>query len=119
MDEPTPRAPVHDVFAEFHPPPRRNDVGWGVWVDVGVFAAFSFLNVLLLIGGAVVIAKCLDSVTGPDPVEVWLWIFAFPYRAAVHLELQPLVPVLPWLNPFIYGTMGWLTWRMFRLVRQK
>ena len=88
--------------------------------QVGVFVAFTVLNVLLICLGGLYYMFVEGPGGGAPVFTATLWVFAFPYSVAHWLRLEPLL-VLPLmlLNPFIYGGIWWLTWRMFVLMRRK
>ena len=49
-----------------------------------------------------------------------IWVLAFPHRLTKELApANPLVFPLLLLNPFLYGSMWWLAWRLFVLMRRK
>lgn len=85
-----------------------------------MFAGFTLLNALMMCAGQIIAFGTM----GPPPpgqvkvADVWLWVVAFPVMAAMELRWD-LAYVLMVANPFIYGGMGWLAWRMWKLMRRK
>lgn len=90
------------------------------WVkDVAVFAAASLLNLILIVPCGLIVSLSDSPKKGFGVSDLWYWVFATPALGAKSLGWTEFALALIVVNPLIYGAMGWLLWRMFRLMRSK
>ena len=77
-----------------------------------VYVIFVLLNVVLMVVGAAIFVFTGFG-SGSVVWKTWFWVVAFPTCLATELQ-SPLAAALFWTNPFIYGGVCWLAWRVSR-----
>ena len=81
------------------------------------FLVFVLFDASLMSIGLVVCRSSGRST--PVWVDLLMWSLATPVWAVRKLKWYELFWPLVWINPYIYGAVWWLMWRVARLMRSK